>query len=1556
MTRILGLDLGTNSIGWALIEILKDGTKRIVKIGSRIIPMGQNELSDFGKGVINSATAARTDFRGTRRLYQRDNLRRERLHRVLNILGYLPDHYSKSIDFDKRFGQFKKETEPKIAYRQDEEGNYNFIFQESFNEMVDEFKANGQDIKIPYDWTIYYLRKKALNKKISEQELAWLLLNFNQKRGYYQARGEDEEFDKNKDKEFMSLLVEKAVDSGKDIKGKKLYDIYFTNGDKYDKQVVNTENWLDKTKEFIVTSKILKDGTLQKKYKQVNSEEDWIAIKEKTQKNIERFNKENNTVGVGTFIYNSLIENPTQKIRGKLVKTIERKFYREELEKVLETQIQLHPKFKDENIYKECINELYHFNEAHKANIEDKGFKYLFVEDIIFYQRPLKSKKSTISNCPYESRTYILKGKKTEKPLKCISKSHPLYQEFRIWQFIHNLRIYKREAEIEGKLKMDYDVTSKHISKTEDFEKLFDYLNGRKEIDQKMLLKHFSVSEKEYRWNYVEGNKYPCNSTRTQIKTGLFKIEGLDPESLLTATFINKLWHIIYSVKDRIQYGKALETFAKNNGLDEKSFRESFIKFPPFENAYGAYSEKAIKKLLTLMRQGKHWDLNKISENTKNRIASIKERLETVDFEKSKIEKITDDDIPKQVLKSFAKIDNFLEGLNTYQASYAIYNRHSEVSDILNWKTSQQITHYLDPKIEGGFRQHSLRNPIVEKVVTETLRVVRDIWDHYGNSEEGFFSEIHLELGRDMKNSADIRQSIAESITKNTDTKERIKTILQELMNDEDMEGDVRPYSKGHQDILKLFEEGVYSSSRESYKGIEIEEIDKIRKKTTPSKTEINRYKLWLDQGYISPYTGNIIPLSKLFTTAYEIEHIIPRSRYFDDSLSNKIICESAINPHPYKGNLTAYEFIKRDAGRIVPELSTNERTIKIQSLDNYEKHCKTYFKGNKKKLEFLLSEEVPEKFINRQMNDSRYISKVVKSLLSNVVRENGEQEATSKNLLPITGRTTSELKKHWGLNQVWDDLLTPRFERMNKITNSTDYRFKTKDGHGNENWISTVPDGIEKNFSKKRLDHRHHALDALVIACTSREHVNYLNNQSGNNKNKRYDLKKVLCFKTKPDKNGNYKWQYHKPWDSFTQDSIKALEQTVVSFKQDKRVINKATNKYTKWKEDDGVMKKKTVAQKGTNWAIRKAMHDPMPYGEIKMQFDVFDLHTSVGKREHILDEVIKDQVNDIFGANDQNIGISQKYIKSHLLTNAYGFKVNKARFAIETTKYGKRQPINKITAASLSKVSILLEKTLEDKSVKDAISTAIDEVQKSIWKIGDLQLQKDLEAFLYINLNLGNIEHALFNPDGIDKFNSERKERGKHPVFNVRFVEDGDKRFDLGESYYTEHKKMEATEGNNMFFNIYWDEENDKRNFETVPLIEVIKHQKEVAKLEKLERTEVPLDNGLGEFLFSLSPEDLVYVPTTEEIKLNSTKSDRFNFDQIYKMVSCTKKECHFIPYGNATEIKKNENGTNSKNERVQNLGKVELLDEDGKAAMIKKRCWKLKSDRLGNIKRIG
>src|SRR5690606_3316019 len=100
------------------------------------------------------------------------------------------------------------------------------------------------------------------------------------------------------------------------------------------------------------------------------------------------------------------------------------------------------------------------------------------------------------------------------------------------------------------------------------------------------------------------------------------------------------------------------------------------------------------------------------------------------------------------------------------------------------------------------------------------------------------------------------------------------------------------------------------------------------------------------------------------------------------------------------------------------------------------------YFKNNKVKLKNLLSEDIPEGFINRQLNDSRYISKLVKGLLSNIVREENEKEVTSKYLVPVTGAVTGKLKQDWGLNDKWNEIIAPRFKRLNELTQSNKYGY----------------------------------------------------------------------------------------------------------------------------------------------------------------------------------------------------------------------------------------------------------------------------------------------------------------------------------------------------------------------------------------------------------------------------------------------------------------------------------------------------------------------------------
>ena len=292
----------------------------------------------------------------------------------------------------------------------------------------------------------------------------------------------------------------------------------------------------------------------------------------------------------------------------------------------------------------------------------------------------------------------------------------------------------------------------------------------------------------------------------------------------------------------------------------------------------------------------------------------------------------------------------------------------------------------------------------------------------YGNIDE-----IHVELGREIKNPAEKRKKITKTITQNENTNLRIKALLIELAND-GVEN-ARPYSPTQEEILKIYEEGVLNST------IDIpNDIEKIVRKATPTKQELNRYKLWLEQKYRSPYTGEIIPLAKLFTPAYEIEHIIPQSLYFDDSLSNKVICESEVNK--LKGNQLAYEFIKTHHGGKV-ELNFG-KTVEIMSKEAYEKFVNENYRNNFFKRKKLLMDDIPDEFIERQINDTRYITKVVKSLLSNIVREEDEQEPTSKNVIVTTGQITNTLKRDWGLNDIWNEIIYPRFERLNRLTNST--------------------------------------------------------------------------------------------------------------------------------------------------------------------------------------------------------------------------------------------------------------------------------------------------------------------------------------------------------------------------------------------------------------------------------------------------------------------------------------------------------------------------------------
>ena len=191
-----------------------------------------------------------------------------------------------------------------------------------------------------------------------------------------------------------------------------------------------------------------------------------------------------------------------------------------------------------------------------------------------------------------------------------------------------------------------------------------------------------------------------------------------------------------------------MHTFARNQDWDETQtelFVLSFEKLTIYkEKEYGAYSAKTVSRLLPLMRRGKYWNAEDIDVQTRIRI----EHLITGE---------ADNTLTPFVREKFKTLDHIdqCQGLATWQACYLVYNRHSETIDAQKWNAPEDIDIFL-----RQFRHNSLNNPVVEQVVTESLRVVRDIWKQIGRIDE-----IHIELGRELKKTKSERERITKVIT-----------------------------------------------------------------------------------------------------------------------------------------------------------------------------------------------------------------------------------------------------------------------------------------------------------------------------------------------------------------------------------------------------------------------------------------------------------------------------------------------------------------------------------------------------------------------------------------------------------------------------------------------------------------------------------------------------------------------------------------------------------------------------------------------------------------------
>ena len=229
-------------------------------------------------------------------------------------------------------------------------------------------------------------------------------------------------------------------------------------------------------------------------------------------------------------------------------------------------------------------------------------------------------------------------------------------------------------------------------------------------------------------------------------------------------------------------------------------------------------------------------------------------------------------------------------------------------------------------------------------------------------------------------------------------------------------------------------------------------------------------YKLWEECKKTCPYTGKAISITQLFSGEVQIEHIHPWSKSLNDSFANKTLCYADENRK--KGDKTPFEFYGND------ELNWSgikERALKLFS--DTKEYPKAY-----QKFKRFVKEKFDDDFSSRQLNDTRYISKEAKDYLTLVCKK--------VNVSP--GQMTANLRQKWGLNHI----------------------------------LNTEDD------SKSREDHRHHAIDALVMACGKNSYLQELSRWN------RYNRKPEL-------KN------FPLPWEGFNFDAEKAVEKILVSHKR---------------------------------------------------------------------------------------------------------------------------------------------------------------------------------------------------------------------------------------------------------------------------------------------------------------------------------------------------------------------------------------------------------------------
>lgn len=329
-----------------------------------------------------------------------------------------------------------------------------------------------------------------------------------------------------------------------------------------------------------------------------------------------------------------------------------------------------------------------------------------------------------------------------------------------------------------------------------------------------------------------------------------------------------------------------------------------------------------------------------------------------------------------------------------------------------------------------------------------------------------------------------------------------------------------------------------------------------------PTKSRIRKYRLWEEAGRQCLYCGRSIEEEQCLNgDDMEVEHIIPKSVLYDDSYGNKTCACRRCNKE--KGNRTALEYI-RAKGREAEYMKRINDLLKEKKI-SYSKHQRLRW----------LKEDIPSDFLERQLRLTQYISRQAMAILQQGIRRVSASE----------GGVTARLRSLWGYDDILHTLNLDRYDSM-----------------GETERVSREGETTEKLRIKdwsKRKDHRHHAIDALVVASTRQGYIQRLNRVSSESEREAMSGEIEMQKVTKTDKLSLLeRWLTQRPHFSVRTVSDKVAE-ILISYRPGMRVVTRGRNIYRK-KMADG--REVTCVQRGV-LVPRGELMEASLYGKIISQ-----------------------------------------------------------------------------------------------------------------------------------------------------------------------------------------------------------------------------------------------------------------------------------------------------------------------------------------------------------------